>query len=109
MRCAGGTHMTAKILIRDLWKAYRTDEGTLSVLEGIDLTVAVREFVAIVGPSGCGKSTLFNLLAGFEPPDAGEVLIDGQPITVPGREGILITQQGAVFPWMTVRPHRDIG
>ena len=101
--------MTTKLLVRDLWKAYQTAEGTVSVLEGIDLTVAAREFVAIVGPSGCGKSTLFNLLAGFEPPDAGEVLVDGQPIAGPGRNGILITQRGSVFPWMTVRHNLEFG
>jgi FAD-dependent halogenase len=101
--------MTTKLLVRDVWKAYRTNEGTISVLEGIDLTVAAREFIAIVGPSGCGKSTFFNLLAGFEPLDAGEVLVDGQPIAGPGRQGIMITQRGSVFPWMTVRRNLEFG
>ena len=101
--------MTAKVLVRDLWKAFSTDKGTISVLEGVDLTVAAREFIAIVGPSGCGKSTLLSLLAGFEQPDSGEALIDGQPIAGPGRNGILITQRGSVFPWMTVRRNLEFG
>src|SRR5262249_54928106 len=101
--------MTDKILVRDLWKAFHTAEGTISVLEGIDLTIAAREFIAIVGPSGCGKSTLLSLLAGFDAPDAGEALIDGQPIAGPGRKGILITQRGSVFPWMTVRHNLEFG
>jgi ABC-type nitrate/sulfonate/bicarbonate transport system ATPase subunit len=101
--------MTAKILARDLWKAYRNDEDTVSALEGIDLTVAASEFIAIVGPSGCGKSTLLSLLAGFERPDSGEALIDGQPIVGPSRKGILITQRGSVFPWMTVRRNLEFG
>src|SRR5947207_11523892 len=74
----------------------------------MSFTVGDGEFVAIVGPSGCGKSTLLNVLAGFEQADRGEVLIDGRPILAPSRRGILITQRGSVFPWMTVRRNLDL-
>lgn len=95
--------MPSRITVRDVWKAFKTSQRTLSVLEAINFTVEEGEFVALVGPSGCGKSTLLNVLAGFERPDRGEALVDGKPIEGPSRRGIMITQHGSVFPWMTVR------
>ena len=94
--------MPADIDARDVWKAYRLDDGrTLPVLEGFSLTVAQHELVALVGPSGCGKSTLLDLLAGFQRPDRGSISVGGQAVTGPNRNGILITQKGAVFPWIS--------
>ena len=101
--------MAAKIAVRDLWKSYSTPEGPLSVLEGIDFTVAEGEFVAVVGPSGCGKTTLLNIVAGFEPGDRGDVAVDAVPVTGPSRKGIVISQQGSVFPWLTVRRNLMFG
>jgi len=95
--------MPDKITIRNVWKSYPSGQGRLSALEDVSFELAEGEFVAIVGPSGCGKSTLLNLLAGFERPDRGEALVDGLPIEGPSPRGILITQRGSVFPWMTVR------
>ena len=79
------------------------------MLEGIDCTVADGEFVAIVGPSGCGKTTLLNTIAGFERPDRGEVTVDGSPVRGPSTKGIVISQQGSVFPWLTVRGNLTFG
>jgi ABC-type nitrate/sulfonate/bicarbonate transport system ATPase subunit len=69
----------------------------------VSLDVRDGEFVAIVGPSGCGKSTLLNIIAGFERPDGGSVKIEGVKPKGPSRNGIMISQHGSVFPWMTVR------
>lgn len=94
--------MPVDIDARDVWKAYRLDDGrTLPVLEGFSLTVAQHELVALVGPSGCGKSTLLDLLAGFQRPDRGSISVGGQAVRGPNRNGILITQKGAVFPWIS--------
>ena len=100
--------MGANIAVNAVCKSFRTGDGEVSALEDMSFTVGDGEFVAIVGPSGCGKSTLLNVLAGFEPADRGEVLIDGRPILAPSRRGILITQRGSVFPWMTVRRNLDL-
>ncbi|MCM8730385.1 ABC transporter ATP-binding protein [Hephaestia sp. GCM10023244] len=77
--------------------------GALSVIGGVSLDVRDGEFVAIVGPSGCGKSTLLNIIAGFERADRGAVRIDGVESTGPSRNGIMISQHGSVFPWLTVQ------
>jgi ABC-type nitrate/sulfonate/bicarbonate transport system ATPase subunit len=100
--------MGASISVNGVWKSFRTGDGEVSALEDMSLTVSEGEFVSIVGPSGCGKSTLLSVLAGFEQADRGEVLIDGRPILAPSRRGILITQRGSVFPWMTVRRNLEL-
>lgn len=99
----------AKITVRNVHKTFRTGRGEVHALEGIDFHVNEGEFVALVGPSGCGKSTLLNMLAGFDRPDAGEALVDGRPVLVPSRKGVLITQRGSVFPWMTVQRNLEFG
>lgn len=67
------------------------------------------EFVAIVEPLGCGKSTLLNVIAGFEQPDRGAVRIDGVKRTGPSPKGIVISQHGSVFPWLTVQQNLMFG
>jgi ABC-type nitrate/sulfonate/bicarbonate transport system ATPase subunit len=100
----------AKIAVDGIRKAFTGARGKeLQVVGGISLTVADGEFLAIVGPSGCGKSTLMNMLAGFEPPDAGCVRIDGRPVAGPSPKGIVISQQGSVFPWLTVQQNLMFG
>ena len=101
--------MPTKIEIRALGKSFPAEKGPLTVIEDVSFTVADGEFVAIVGPSGCGKSTLLNLMAGFIRPDAGSVVIDGEVRSKPNSKGILISQQGSVFPWLTVRENLSFG
>ena len=101
--------MRAKIEVRGLKKSFASDKGPLPVVENVSFTVRDGEFVAIIGPSGCGKTTLLNMIAGFVPPDAGSVSIDSAPRTKPNSKGILISQQGSVFPWLTVRENLMFG
>ena len=77
--------------------------GALPVVDNVSFDVRGGEFVAIVGPSGCGKSTLLNIIAGFERPDRGSIRIDGVKRKGPSRNGIMISQHGSVFPWLTVQ------
>ncbi len=101
--------MSTKIAVRNLSKSFDTDQGTLPVIDDVSFEVDDGEFVAIVGPSGCGKSTLMHLLAGFDQPDHGSVTIDGSAEHKPSAKGILIPQQGSVFPWLTVRQNLMFG
>ena len=101
--------MPTKIEVRGLKKSFASDKGPLPVVEEVSFSVNDGEFVAVVGPSGCGKSTLMNMMAGFVQPDAGSVIIDGVPRSKPNSKGILISQQGSVFPWLTVRENLMFG
>ncbi len=94
-----------KIAVDGVHKSF----GALPVIGGVDFSVADGEFVAIVGPSGCGKSTLMNTIAGFERPDRGEVRIDAAPRAGPSPKGIVISQHGSVFPWLTVQQNLMFG
>jgi ABC-type nitrate/sulfonate/bicarbonate transport system ATPase subunit len=81
----------------------------LPVVAGVDFAVGAGELVAIVGPSGCGKSTLMHVLAGFLRPDRGAVVVDGALRRRPDPRGILISQHGSVFPWLTVQKNLMFG
>ena len=73
--------MGGRIEVRGLGRDYRDGKQALTVLDGVDLSIAPREFVAITGPSGSGKSTLLGLMAGLDRPSRGSVSIDGTRIT----------------------------
>jgi ABC-type nitrate/sulfonate/bicarbonate transport system ATPase subunit len=101
--------MRTKIADKDLKKSFDTDQGLLQVVNGVSFDVSDGEFVAIVGPSGCGKTTLMNIIAGFDRPDAGSVTVDGATGVGPSAKGILISQRGSVFPWLTVQQNLMFG
>jgi NitT/TauT family transport system ATP-binding protein len=90
-------------------RVFRRDNTDLLVLDNIDLTVADKEFVAIVGPSGCGKTTCMRMAAGLEFPSSGSVKVSGQIITEPGPDRAVVFQQFALFPWKTVHENIDFG
>jgi NitT/TauT family transport system ATP-binding protein len=92
----------AKLALEHVRKSFRASRGEVTALEDVSLAVAEGEFVCLVGPSGCGKSTILNLVAGLEFPDAGRVLADGNPVTGPGRDRMVMFQEAALFPWLDV-------
>ena len=98
-----------KIRVENITKSFASGKTALPVIGGVSFVVADGEFVAIVGPSGCGKSTLMNIVAGFERPDAGSVRVDGREQRGPSPKGIVISQHGSVFPWLTVQQNLMFG
>jgi NitT/TauT family transport system ATP-binding protein len=98
--------MTARLEVRSLSKSFvqrqdRQKQDRLQVLQGIDLTLGENEFVSLVGASGCGKSTLLSIVAGLQEFDQGAVLVDGRPITGPGRDRGVVFQGYTLMPWLT--------
>ncbi len=77
--------------------------GDLEVVAGFDSQVSAGELLALVGPSGCGKSTLLHLAAGLERPSAGQVLFESAPITAPAPKRMLMFQENALYPWLSLQ------
>jgi len=97
-----GARTDALIDIRDVQHAYRTADGPLPVLAGLDLWVREGGFTAVVGPSGCGKSTLTRLVAGLMKPDAGEVRLHGEPVRSPRATVGMAFQNPVLLEWRTI-------
>ena len=95
--------------IRGVSKRFTTSRNDTLALSDINLSVREGEFICLLGPSGCGKSTLLNIIAGFDTADEGEVLEEGRPIRKPGPDRIVVFQEAALFPWMTVRGNVEFG
>jgi len=90
----------------------RFSDGAAAAVDGVSLDIAAGEFFALLGPSGCGKTTLLRMLAGFEAPDQGRILIDGADMAdvPPYRRPVnMMFQSYALFPHMTVAQNVGFG
>lgn len=92
-----------------LGKTYKTPKGETIALKDVNFKTHRREFVCVIGPSGCGKSTLIRILAGLETYSSGQVLLDGKPVTGPGRDRGMVFQGYTLFPWLTVKKNVMFG
>ncbi len=101
-------HIDAVIDIRDVSKLF----GPVAAVDGVSFGIRRGEFFSLLGPSGCGKTTLLRMLAGFEQPSRGEILIDGQPMAgVPAnkRPTNMVFQSYAIFPHLNVEENVGYG
>ncbi len=103
------TSATPLVEIRHVTKRFTVEDGEIEALAAVDLTIAKGELVCLIGASGCGKSTLLRIVAGFDEPTTGDVLVRGRPVTGPGSDRGMVFQDYALFPWMTVRDNIAFG
>jgi NitT/TauT family transport system ATP-binding protein len=101
---------TGWIKVEGVAKAYRQkDTPPTPVLENCAFEVEPGKLTVLMGPSGCGKSTLAYMIAGYISPDRGTLTIDGIPIKGPGPDRIMVFQETALWPWMTVMENVTFG
>ena len=90
-----------EITVQGVSKSYGALHMRKEVVRDCSFTIERGKLTVMVGPSGCGKSTLTRLLAGFEQPTRGKIMLDGAQITKPDRDRLMLFQETALFPWMT--------
>jgi NitT/TauT family transport system ATP-binding protein len=103
------TTAPAVIRARGIDHYYEGQTGWIHALSNLDLDIPREEFLCIIGPSGCGKSTFLKIVAGLVQPSAGEILLDGKPITGPGPDRGIVFQEPALFAWRTVIGNVEFG
>ena len=94
---------------KNIVKHFDHNGETMLALDGINLNVQEGDFVCIVGPSGCGKSTFLNIISGLEKQDSGEILLSGKSISGLDPKIIMVFQEGALFPWLSVIDNVEFG
>jgi NitT/TauT family transport system ATP-binding protein len=95
--------------IRRLEKTFGAADGAHTVFEELSLDIHRREFICVIGPSGCGKSTLVRIVAGLDQASAGEMLLDGKPVSGLCPDCGMVFQGYTLFPWRTVKKNVMFG
>ena len=101
----------ALIAIHDLNKAFKSKQGTVHLaIRGFNLRIQRGDFYCLLGPSGCGKTTVLNMVAGFEQPSGGRLMMNGRDITEPGRDrGVVFQGDDSLFDWLTAVQNVEFG
>ena len=92
----------AILVVDNITKRFETQDGVLTALDNVSLTVAPGEFLGVIGPSGCGKSTLFNVIGGLTDGYDGRVTVAGETVSGPHASIGMVFQEESTFPWRTV-------
>jgi NitT/TauT family transport system ATP-binding protein len=90
-----------EVVFEDVTRAIQSRKTATIVLDHCSFVVESGKLTVLIGPSGCGKTKIINLIAGYEKPDRGKVLLDGKPVTGPDWERLVVFQETALFPWLT--------
>ena len=95
--------MLAFLELRDVGKSFRSRSGRASIaVQRFSLAVRRGEFLCLLGPSGCGKTTVLSMVAGFEAPTSGSILLDGAQVREPSRDrGVVFQGDDSLYPWLT--------
>jgi NitT/TauT family transport system ATP-binding protein len=95
--------------VTKIYPGHGARDTPVLALDDVGFEIADREFCSIIGHSGCGKTTLLNMLAGFEQPTAGHIMVNGKPVGAPSWTRAMVFQDYALFPWLTVRQNIAFG
>ncbi|MDH4268106.1 MAG: ATP-binding cassette domain-containing protein [Deltaproteobacteria bacterium] len=95
------TNQKSEVAFKDVTKVAHSKNIHTVILKDCSFNVDAGKLTVLIGPSGCGKTTVINLIAGYERPDRGEVLMDGHPVSEPNWERLVMFQEMALFPWLT--------
>jgi NitT/TauT family transport system ATP-binding protein len=93
---------SGEVLVENVTKAFGDEFASKVVISECSFAVPRGKFTVLIGPSGCGKTTLINLIAGYEQPTSGRITLSGQPVSRPNSDRLVVFQETALFPWMTV-------
>ncbi len=97
------------VVLKRVHKSFVHKGERVQVLRDVNFEIKDGEFICLLGPSGCGKSTLISLISGLEFPDSGEVFVDSKKVEGPSRDRIVVFQEAALFPWLTVLENVEFG
>ena len=98
-----------RVVLKRVHKSFEQKGQRVQVLRDVNFTIEEGEFICVIGPSGCGKSTLISLIAGLEFPDSGQVFVDSKVVEAPSRDRLVVFQEAALFPWLTVLGNVEFG
>lgn len=95
-------HAERDVTLESVSKRYGDEFASKVIVHDCSFRIEEGKFTVLIGPSGCGKSTLINMIAGYESPSSGLITCDGKRVVQPTRDRLVLFQETALFPWMTV-------
>ncbi|GIV21142.1 MAG: ABC transporter ATP-binding protein [Armatimonadota bacterium] len=101
--------MDALLQVNALRKEYRSHHSCLVAVQDATFSIRRGEVVCLLGPSGCGKSSLLLTVAGLQPADGGQILLNGQPLSQPHPQIGVVFQEPCLLPWRTVWANVALG
>jgi NitT/TauT family transport system ATP-binding protein len=91
----------SRVELKNVTRGFGEEWEREEVVRNLTFEIKPGELTCIVGPSGCGKSTIVNLVAGYDTPESGEILLNGKRVTGPGKDRMVVFQETALMPWQT--------
>ena len=91
----------SRVELKNVSRGFGEEWAREEVVQNLTFEIKPGDLTCIVGPSGCGKSTIVNMVAGYDTPDTGEILLNGHRVTGPAKDRMVVFQETALMPWQT--------